>query len=321
MNLEVYEAYKPLLLSIAYRMLGSVMDAEDIVQDVFMDWEKVEAGGDRVGRPVEQAKSYLCRMVTNRAIDQLRSAKRRRERYVGVWLPEPVVSDPSAQPESEHSDPLQRLLLRDSLSMAYLVMLESLSPNERAVFLLREIYAYEFDEIADMLGKRPDHCRQLLSRARKRLRVAGQQSGSGPLKMRERSQRGALAASAHEAADEQALARFVRYVTDGNIEGLLGMLTDNAVFISDAGGKVQAAIHPIYGKERVARFVLGIAGKQQIAGLAVHPANVNGAPGIVMLSGSVPYCTMAFAYEEGRIAGIYNMMNPDKLEHIAGRAH
>ena len=315
MNSEIYEAYKPLLFTLAYRMLGSVMDAEDIVQDVFMDWEKVQAGGDRDGRPIGQVKAYLCRMTTNRAIDLLRSAKRRRERYVGVWLPEPLVSDSGGQAETEHNDPLRRLLLRDSLSMAYLVMLESLSPGERAVFLLREVYAYDFEEIAAMLDRRPDSCRQLLSRARRKLRRSDRAGADVPLG----PQAAQVAAAAESASNEQTLARFIRYVAEGNVEGLLGMMTDGAVFISDGGGKVQAAVHPIRGKDRVARLVLGIAGKQQSAGLTVRPVSVNGEPGIVVLDGDRPYCTLAFAYANGRIAAIYNMMNPDKLQHVASR--
>ncbi len=319
MNAELYNAYKPLLFSIAYRLLGSVMDAEDLVHDVFVDWERVEAKGDRSGQVIEQAKAYLCRMVTNRAVDQLRAAKRRRARYVGEWLPEPLVSDAADHADSAHVNPLQHVLLQDSLSMAYLVMLEALSPIERAVFLLRETYAYDYEEIAGIIDRKADNCRQILTRARRKLRIYDQTTVY-PKPQDGRAAGSSESAASAASANQQVLAKFMHFVTEGNIDGLLSLMTDNAVFVSDGGGKVLAAINPILGRDRVARFVLGIASKLNPHDYAVRAALVNGTPGIVITGGDTTYCTMAFEYAGGRIAAILNTMNPDKLKHIASRA-
>ncbi len=319
MNAEQYESYKPLLFSIAYRLLGSVMDAEDLVHDVFLDWERVEAKGDRSGQAIGQAKAYLCRMVTNRAVDRLRAAKRRRTRYVGEWLPEPLVSDPADLADSAHANPLQHVLLQESLSMAYLVMLETLSPIERAVFLLRETYAYDYDEIAGIIDRKADNCRQILTRARRKLRLY-EQTTVYPKTLQDRAAGASEPAASAASVNQQVLAKFMRFVTEGNIEGLLSLLTDNAVYVSDGGGKVQAAINPIVGSDRVARFVLGIASKLNSHDYTVRAALVNGAPGIVITAGDTPYCTMAFEYAGDRIAAILSTMNPDKLKHVASRA-
>lgn len=335
----LYETYKSLLFSLAYRMLGSVMDSEDIVHDVFLDWERKQTDEKHISREIKHVKAYLCKMVTNRCIDYLRSAKQQREQYFGAWLPEPMVrfgeerAAHHAAADHEGDDPLQRLLLQDSLSVAYLIMLEQLSPIERAIFLLREVFAYSFEEAAHIVDKKPDNCRQILSRAKKKL--ASYEHSSIYPSMRElHSDQSEASVSDRSAtksdtagitnvdrlnygmANEAVLAQFMRYVTEGNIDGLMRIVAGNAVFTSDGGGKVQAAVHPVLGSDRVIRFVLGIAGKLAATGLTIELAVVNSQPGIVIFAGDVPYCTMAFAYEDGKVAAIYNTMNPDKLCHV-----
>ncbi|CAH1200537.1 hypothetical protein PAECIP111893_01425 [Paenibacillus plantiphilus] len=377
----LYEAYKSLLFSLAYRMLGSVMDSEDIVHDVFLDWERKQTAEKHISREIKHVKAYLCKMVTNRCIDYLRSAKHQREQYFGAWLPEPMVrfgeerTDHHAAVDREGVDPLQRLLLQDSLSVAYLIMLEQLSPIERAIFLLREVFAYSFEEAAQMVDKKPENCRQILSRAKKKLASYEQSSIYPSMRMQELhsdqsetsdSDRSTTKSDTagitnvdglnvdrlnvdrlnvdrmnvdrlnvdrlnvdrmnvdrtnvnslnYGMANEAVLAQFMRYVTEGNIDGLMRIVAGNAVFTSDGGGKVQAAVHPVLGSDRVIRFVLGIAGKLAETGLTIELAVVNSQPGIVIFAGAVPYCTMAFAYEDGKVAAIYNTMNPDKLRHV-----
>lgn len=314
---QLYESYKSLLFSLAYRMLGSVMDSEDIVHDVFLDWERKNAG-NQLSQEVSHVKAYLCKMVTNRCIDLLRSSKRQREQYFGAWLPEPLVGGRGTDEAAlarEGADPLQRLVQRDSLSVAYLVMLEKLSPLERAVFLLREVFAYSFEEIAPMVDKKPNNCRQILSRAKKKLDTYEQSAIYRPGQTHH-SRSGHSEEDSASAANEAVLTQFVQYVAQGNVDGLMRIMVGNAVFTSDGGGKVQAAVHPVLGRDRVIRLLLGIASKPVSTELAIELAMVNSEPGIIIFAGDIPYCTMAFAYEDGKVAAIYNTMNPDKLRHV-----
>jgi RNA polymerase sigma-70 factor, ECF subfamily len=249
---ELFQSYRSLLLSIAYRMLGSVMDAEDCVQEVFLQWHDVVAQSP--GTTIENPKAFLCTLVTRRCIDQLRSARVQRESYVGLWLPEPLVeAAPSEIPE-----------LAESLSMAFLLLLERLSPLERAVFLLRQVFDYDYEEIATFVGKSQENCRQVMHRARHHLTVRRTFS------------------QVSRTQQEQVFTQFLRACRDGDMEGLLRLLSDEIVVHTDGGGRVSTARNPIVGPERAARYLLGIQRKfLYLTEVQSRPALINGQPGLI----------------------------------------
>ena len=283
---DVFQAYRSLLFSIAYRMLGSVMDAEDGVQEAYLRWHKAIENGEVVQSP----KTYLCTIVTRWCIDQLRAARAQREAYVGVWLPEPLV-EPNAPDLAEMAG------LSESLSTAFLLLLEHLSPVERAVFLLHQVFDYEYGEIAKIVGKSEENCRQIARRARQHL-SARRPHYAVPFEQR-----------------EQLTHEFIRACVSGDMDGLLALLTDDVVFHSDGGGRVPAALNPIYGPSRVARLILGLQRKAP-PGLITRVAIVNGQPGIVNCLNGVPFAVVALDIAEGRIQEIDLILNPDKLQHI-----
>ncbi|GHO49847.1 RNA polymerase sigma-70 factor [Ktedonospora formicarum] len=245
-----FQNYKSLLFSIAYHMLGSVMDAEDCVQEAFLQWYVSEQE-----EPVENPKAYLCTLVTRRCIDRLRSAQAQRESYVGLWLPEPLI---------ETTDPFEYSERNETLSLAFLLLLERLSPIERAVFLLRQMFDYDYTEIADIVGKSAENCRQIMHRARRHL-------PTHPIHM-----------SVPHAKPQQVFTQFFQACRNGDMEGLLQVLSNEIVLHTDGGGKVRAAHHPLYGPDRVARYLLGI---QQIVfpmmKVAIQPTLINGQPGMI----------------------------------------
>jgi RNA polymerase sigma-70 factor, ECF subfamily len=249
---ELFHAYRPLLFSIAYRMLGSVMDAEDCVQVVFLQWHEARARGE--ASSIENLKAYLCTLVTRRCIDHLRSAQAQRESYVGLWLPEPVVT----------TDPEEFSELGESLSMAFLLLLERLSPLERAVFLLRQVFDYDYAEIATVVGKSAEHCRQLMHRARQHLPTP---RSSSPMSKEEQ---------------QQVFTQFLRACREGDMDGLLHVLAEEVMVHTDGGGKFSTARHPIVGPERVARYLLGLQRKfLSLIGVSSQPALLNGQPGLI----------------------------------------
>ena len=227
---EVFDRNRPLLFSIAYRMTGSVMDAEDAVQEAYLRWQR--ASDDEVRSP----SAYLSRVVTRLSINRLRSARVRREQYVGPWLPEPVLGE-QVQEIGDQAE------LEDSLSMAFLVLLESLTPVERAVFVLREVFDYEYAEIASLVGKSEANCRQISHRARQSVAARRPRFESSPQQ------------------EERLLEGFLRASLSGDMEALLALLSEDVILYSDGGGKTQAALKPIYGADRVARFLSGILKK------------------------------------------------------------
>jgi RNA polymerase sigma-70 factor, ECF subfamily len=249
---ELFHSYRSLLFSIAYRMLGSVMDAEDCVQEVFLQWH--DAAARSPGKTIENPKAFLCTLVTRRCIDHLRSARAQREAYVGIWLPEPLVeADPSELPE-----------LAESLSMAFLLLLERLSPIERAVFLLRQVFDYDYAEIATFVGKSEENCRQVMHRARQHLTVHRPFS------------------QVSKAQHQQIFTQFLQAWRDGDMHGLLRVLSDEIVLHSDGGGRVSAARNPIYGPERVARLLLGLQRKYlSVVEVTTRSALINGQPGLI----------------------------------------
>src|ERR1700694_478547 len=225
---ETFSEQRSLLFSIAYRMLGSVMDGEDMVQEAFLRWQ------DAPVEEVRSPKSYLSTVITRLCIDQLRSAKTQREQYIGPWLPEPLITE-------ETSDIDEHLAVADSLSMAFLVMLERLSPLERAVFLLREVFDYPYPEIARLVDKSEANCRQMVHRAREHISAGDRRFEITPEQLEEIS------------------ARFMKATAEGDMDALIDRLTADVTVWSDGGGKVPAALNPIYGSEKVARFFVRLA--------------------------------------------------------------
>lgn len=284
----VHGELRPLMFSIAYRMTGSVGDAEDIVQEAFIRAYRAEAGGTLVDSP----QAFLATTTTRLAIDHLRSARVRRESYVGTWLPEPLVADSGP-------GPAERAEMADSLSLAFLVLLESLSPVERAVFLLREVFGYGYDEIARTVGKSASNCRQIFGRARHRI-------DEGRPRFETSRRQGA-----------ELTERFLAAVGGGDIEAFIGMLAPDVVFYGDGGGKGQSVHAPIYGRERVARLMRGLGRRAQQLAVAARPVEVNGQPGVVSFDqdGKV-VAVMAFDVLDGKVQVIRSIVNPDKLRHL-----
>ncbi len=282
-----FTRYRALLFSIAYRMLGTVGDAEDMVQETYLRWQGAVAG-DSATPAVP--KAWLTTVLTRLCLDHLRSARVRREEYVGPWLPEPLLTDPAA-------DPAEGAALADSLSLAFLAVLERLNPVERAVFLLHDIFGYDFAEIAPMVGKSAANCRQLAHRARAHLAAHRPRFAPAP-EVRERLTR-----------------HFVAACTSGDLPGLVATLADDITLWSDGGGKVLAARRPIHGAEKVARFLLGIV-QHAPTGVDYHLAAVNGQAALVGSLGGAVYGVLALDIAEERIVGIAIVVNPDKLARL-----
>jgi RNA polymerase sigma-70 factor (ECF subfamily) len=276
---------RPVLFGVAYRMLGSAAEAEDIVQEAYLRWARVDAG------EVETPRAYLTTIVTRLSIDHLRSAKVRRETYKGPWLPEPIVIDEPDETLIEGAE------LADSLSLAFLVLLEELAPTERAAFLLREVFGYQYSAIATTLDRNEPACRQLVSRARARI---------GDRRRR---------FDADREQSSELTRQFVTACATGDIEGLMSMLTDDIVVWTDGGGQAKAAPRPVVGPWRSARFLTHIP-KTFPEGTSFREAMLNGQPGLVFeLAGKV---TAALVVDVlgGRIAGIRVIANPQKLARI-----
>ena len=275
---EAYERLRPLSFAIAYRMLGSVAEAEDVVQEAFL---RLHRGGEEV----EHQKAFLTTVTTRLAIDQLRSARARRETYPGPWLPEPVVTD--SRPDDE------------SVSMALLVTLESLTPVERAVFLLHDVFDYGYDEIAEIVGKSRDNCRQLALRARRHV------DARRPRFEPSREQR------------EQLAARFFDAVRDGDLDGLVTLLAEDAVITGDGGGKASALPTPLEGAKKIAPVLLGFMRVAARRGYKLEFAEINGMPGAFARDehGTV-LSVLSLDIVDGHVAAIHSVVNPDKLAHL-----
>jgi RNA polymerase sigma-70 factor (ECF subfamily) len=284
-----FAAARPLLFSIAYRMLGSVMDAEDVVQDAYLRWQEAPAAD------VRAPNAYLATIVTRLAINQLRSARSQRETYVGPWLPEPLVTDHAPDP----SEPVE---LAESLSMAFLVMLERLSPIERAVLLLRDVFDFEYAEIARVVDKTEANCRQLLVRARKRVGASHVRFDAAP------------------AQAERLMERFTQAAGAGDIDGILAVLAEDITLWADGGGKVKgAALNPLHGSSTVARFVAGVMRRFVPSERTTRQAQINGQPGFVVYVAGTPLAAMVFEIHADRIHSIYAIGNPDKLQALVVR--
>jgi RNA polymerase sigma-70 factor (ECF subfamily) len=285
---EDYTEFRPLMFSIAYRMTGSVSDAEDIVQEAFLRLTRVL----RDGASIDSPRAYLATATTRLAISHLRSARVRREAYVGAWLPEPLVAD-------TEPGPAERAEMSDSLSMAFLVLLESLTPTERAVFLLHEVFGYDYKEIADITGKSEPNCRQILARARHHV------DDGKPRFESSRQQR------------EEVAQRFFAAAAGGDMSGLLELLAPDVVAIGDGGGKAWAAVRPVNGAQRVARFVLGLFRRGEKMGAYAVPAWVNGQPGAVTYDTQGRVINVfALDIADGVVQALRSVVNPDKLHHL-----
>jgi RNA polymerase sigma-70 factor (TIGR02957 family) len=286
---DLLDELRPAAFAIAYRMLGSVAEAEDIVQEALLRIHRALDGGERIESP----RAYVATVTTRLAIDQLRSARARRESYVGEWLPEPIVTDPSG-------DPARRAEMSDSLSLAFLVLLESLSPEQRAVLLLRDVFDYGFAEIAEILGKSEDNVRQLAVRARRHV-----------------EERRPRFETSREQRDELAK-RFFGAAQEGDLGALERLLAHDVVLHGDGGGKVPALARALHGRSRVARTLLAW-GRQsaRIPGAGFRQVEVNGQPGALLLDGEGRLISvMSLEIADGQIRGVRSIVNPDKLRHI-----
>lgn len=274
---DVFSEHRSTLFGLAYRMLGSVADADDVVQEAWIRWSQGEGA---IGSP----RSFLITTVTRLCIDQLRSARIRRETYVGVWLPEPLLTDSTSGEDTA--------LFTESLSMAFLHLLERLSPVERAVFLLKEVFSFPWSDIASMVDKSEAACRQIGSRARRRV-------GAAPR---------------HRATREEAVevaGRFVSACTTGELDGFVELLSEDVVVWSDSGGKAAAARLPVVGSERTARFFRGLASKWQQSRFRM--VEVNGGLAVGMLPPDGMVRLIVFELEDGKVTGVFVHANPDKL--------
>jgi RNA polymerase sigma-70 factor (ECF subfamily) len=277
-----FEALRPRLFGIAYRMLGSRSDAEDVVQEA---WIRLRGAG-----AVATVDGFLVTTVTRLCIDQLRSGRVRREEYVGPWLPEPLPTD--------LADPAREVERLELLSLALLRVVDRLEPLERAVFLLREVFDYPYGEVAAMVDRRPDHCRQIAHRARQRVRAARPRREASP------------------ADHERLLERFLAAAFEGQIDALEELLVEDVVLLSDSGGKVSSARRPVRGRNPVARFMAGIMRKAP-ADSRLEATALNGLPAVVAYHGDRIVLALTVDVRDGRIAEVLAVRNPDKLARLA----
>jgi RNA polymerase sigma factor (sigma-70 family) len=291
---ETGAEYRPLLFSIAYGMTGSVGDAEDIVQDAFVGLTRARQAGTTVADP----KAYLTTAVTRLGINHLSSARVRRETYVGDWLPEPVVVPADGPGPAEHAE------LADSLSMAFLVLLEALSPVERAVFMLREVFGYGYPDVARITGKTEVNCRQIFARAKGRIAAGGQARDRAP-------------SVARRAEGEELARRFFEAAAGGDIDALLGMLAPDVVLHADGGGKAQVVGTPLAGRQPVTRLLVGLLRRGRALGASLRLAWVNGRPGTVLYDAQGRVVSVIeLDVADGVVQAVRAVVNPDKLGHV-----
>ncbi|MEU9833683.1 RNA polymerase sigma-70 factor [Streptosporangium sp. NPDC048047] len=280
---EVFLAHRNLLFTVAYEMLGSAADAEDVLQETWLRWVGVDLD------TVLDQRAYLVKVTTRQALMRLRTLGRRKESYVGPWLPEPLLTAPDVAEDVE---------LAESVSMAMLLVLETLQPTERAVFVLREVFGLGYDEIADAVGKSPAAVRQIAHRARTHVTA--------------RRPRGAVS----PAQTRDALAAFQRAVETGDLQSLLDILAPDAVLLGDGGGVVQAVPRPVVGADKVARLLVIGPGKVDAA-MSLEPVQVNGNPALLVRFGGQIDTVMAIRVDDGLVTGLYAVRNPEKLSRIA----
>src|SRR5262245_13039113 len=288
MTEEEFDELRPSAFAIAYRMLGSVSEAEDVVQEGFLRLHRAREGGERIESP----RAYLSTVISRLSLDHLRSARVRREMYVGEWLPEPLLA-------SVDEDPARKVEMADSLSLAFLVLLESLSPEQRAAFLLHEVFDEPYDRIAEIVGTSEQNARQLAARARRHVEERR------PRFEASREQR------------EELASRFFAAAEEGDLRGLEELLAHDVVFRGDGGGKAPAAARAIHGRARVARSLTAGLGALGRFGITWRRQEVNGQPGALFLDREDRLiAVMALDVAEGQIQGVSSIVNPDKLRHL-----
>uniref|UniRef100_UPI003511E763 RNA polymerase sigma-70 factor n=1 Tax=Streptomyces calvus TaxID=67282 RepID=UPI003511E763 len=285
---DVFEEHRPVLLGVAYRMLGRVADAEDVVQDAWLRW----SGANR--SEVREPRAYLVRVTTRLAIDRLRRIKASGETYVGPWLPEPYVTDFG----DTAPDTAERAVLADSVSLAVLVVLETLSPLERAVFVLREAFGYPYADIAAMLDRGEPAVRQLAGRARKHVEERRPRYAVDPVQRRDLTE------------------RFLAAAADGDLEGLLELLAPDVRLVGDSGGKSRAPLRVLESADHVGRFLLGAA-RKSVPDLSLRFLELNGGPAVLVLAGGRPDSVFQLDVADGRVQTVYVVRNPDKLRSLA----
>ncbi|MFC4515312.1 RNA polymerase sigma-70 factor [Streptomyces ehimensis] len=279
---ETFVAHRNLLFTVAYEMLGSAADAEDVLQETWLRWSGVDLGA------VRDRRAYLVRITTRQALGRLRALGRRKESYVGTWLPEPLLTTPDVAEDVE---------LADSVSTAMLLVLETLAPTERAVFVLREVFDLGYDEIAEAVGKSPAAVRQIAHRARAHVAARRPRGTVSPAETRD------------------ALHAFQRAAETGDIQGLLDILAPDVVLLGDGGGVKQAVLRPIVGADKVGRLLVGGLGKVAAA-VSLRPARVNGHPALVLRLDGELDSVLTVRVENGLITGLYAVRNPEKLSHM-----
>jgi RNA polymerase sigma-70 factor (ECF subfamily) len=285
-RLSTFERHRDRLFGVAYRMLGTVADAEDVVQDAYLRWHRADVAA------VQNAEAWLVAVTTRLSIDRLRAAATERERYVGAWLPEPIATSAASATDRNAE-------LASDLSMAFLVLLERLAPEERAALLLRDVFDSGYDEIARVLDKSESACRQMVHRARTRVRGERARFVVPP------------------ETTERLLEHFVAALRDDDREAMLALLGDDATFTVDSGGKVSAIRNVLRGAMTIARFLLGIEGKSRH--LTRHEVEwINGEPAVVTYFGDQVFCATSVESDGERLTAFYRVINPEKLRHAAG---
>lgn len=279
--MDEFETYRSLLFSIAYRMLGSASEAEDMVQETYLRYRLAQES------QVRSLKSYLTTIITRLCLDELKSARAQREQYLGPWLPEPLLT----------GDAESLVEQRESLSLAFLTLLEELTPAERAVFVLHEAFDYPYDEIGKMIDKNAAACRQLFHRAEERLAAHQRRFEPSP------------------DAQRELVGSFLLASQSGNVQALTELLARDVVVWSDGGGKVSAAIKPVYGREKVMRFVQGLL-RKSLADLMVSAETINGEPALLFWIGGALFMVSSFRIADGQVQEIYGVLNPDKLAYL-----
>ncbi|MFI2281596.1 RNA polymerase sigma-70 factor [Nocardia beijingensis] len=280
---DTFVAHRDLLFTVAYEMLGSAADAEDVLQETWLRWVKADL------EPVSDERAYLVRIVTRQSLNRLRTMKRRRESYVGPWLPEPMLTTPDV---AEHVE------LAENMSMAMMLVLETLSPTERAVFVLREVFDLGYEEIAAAVGKTPPTVRQIAHRARRHVEARRPRSVVSPSQAR------------------ASVEAFQRALESGDPQGLLDVLAPHVVLMSDGGGIKRAALQPVIGAEKVVRYITGGTGKVRAA-LSCETILINGHPALALSLDGVLDGIMAFHVEDDHITGLFFVRNPEKLTRVA----
>jgi RNA polymerase sigma-70 factor, ECF subfamily len=284
-QLEIFNQYRSLLFAIAYRMLGSIADGEDMVQEAWLRWQNVK-------EEVRSPKAYLSALVTRLCINYLQSARVRREQYVGTWLPEPLVTE----------SPLDRAELAESLSMGFLLLLECLSPTERAVFLLREVFSYDYAAIAIIVNKSVPNCRQMVRRTRQHLALCRPTISPSPQQQ------------------EQLIEQLLTLWNRGDVEGLVALMAEDITASSDGGGQAIAARKPIQGHLKVARYLVALRRSRFLPSLTSQIAQINGQIGVMNFADDKLHSVMSFEFNRDRIYRIYSVLNPDKLKVLAKKS-